>query len=168
MPKTMIRADKAYRRQIDPRRLREAARKTLAHESAPSRAELTLVITGDDEIRDLNRRYRGVDAPTDVLSFADAGTDRRLVESVYLGDVIISYPRAEAQAASAGHSVTAELLLLVVHGVLHLLGHDHADRAEKRKMWAAQKEILNELRGGTPHSSPVRRLTTLRSGKKMI
>jgi len=166
VPKIMVRADRAYRKQIDPRRLREAARKTLAHESARSRDELTLVIAGDDEIRDLNRRYRGVDAPTDVLSFADAEADMRLVEPVYLGDVIISYPRAEAQAASAGHPVAAELLLLVVHGVLHLLGHDHAGRAEKRKMWAAQNEILNELGAGTSHVSPGRRTTNLRRGKK--
>jgi probable rRNA maturation factor len=149
MPKIAVRADSAYRKKIASRRLREAARKTLAHKSAPSRAEITLVITGDDEIRDLNRQYRGVDAPTDVLSFAEAEADARCVaapdEAVYLGDVVISYPRAEAQAASAGHSVADELLLLVVHGVLHLLGHDHAGRAEKRKMWAAQKEILNEL-----------------------
>jgi probable rRNA maturation factor len=147
MPKIAVRADSAYRKKIDSRRLREAAQKALAHESAPSRAELTLVITGDDKIRDLNRQYRGMDAPTDVLSFAE--TDARFVaasdEAVYLGDVIISYPRAEAQAASAGHSVADELLLLIVHGALHLLGHDHAGRAEKRKMWAAQKEILNEL-----------------------
>jgi len=167
MPKIMVRADRAYRKQIDPRRLREAARKTLVHESAPSRAELTLVITGDDEIRDLNRRYRGMDVPTDVLSFADAEADMRLVEPIYLGDVIISYPRAEAQAASARHPVTAELLLLVVHGVLHLLGHDHAGQAEKRKMWAAQKEILNELGVGTSHGSPVRRATSLRRGEKL-
>jgi len=151
----MVRADSAYRKQIDPRRLREAARKTLAHESAPSRAELTLVITGDDEIRDLNRQYRGVDAPTDVLSFAEAETDAHFVEPVYLGDVIISYPRAVAQAASAGHPVADELLLLVVHGVLHLLGHDHAGRAEKRKMWTAQKQILSELGDGTSDVSPV-------------
>jgi probable rRNA maturation factor len=149
MPKIVVRADSAYRKKIDSRRLREAAQKTLAHESAPSRAEITLVITGDDEIRDLNRQYRDVDAPTDVLSFAEAEADARFVaapdESAYLGDVVISYPRAVAQAVSAGHSVADELLLLVVHGVLHLLGHDHASRAEKRKMWAAQKEILNEL-----------------------
>ena len=145
MPKIAVRADSAYRKKIASRRLREAAQKTLAHESALSRAEITLVITGDDEIRDLNRQYRGVDAPTDVLSFAEAKADARFVEAVYLGDVVISYPRAEAQAASAGHSVADELLLLVVHGVLHLLGHDHAGRAEKRKMWAAQEEILNEL-----------------------
>jgi probable rRNA maturation factor len=149
MPKIVVRADSAYRKKIDSRRLREAAQKTLAHESAPSRAEITLVITGDDEIRDLNRQYRDVDAPTDVLSFAEAEADARFVaapdESAYLGDVVISYPRAVAQAVSAGHSVADELLLLVVHGVLHLLGHDHASRAEKRKMWAARKEILNEL-----------------------
>jgi len=149
MPKIVVRADSAYRKKIDSRRLREAAQRTLAHESAPSRAEITLVITGDDEIRDLNRQYRDVDAPTDVLSFAEAEADARFVaapdESAYLGDVVISYPRAVAQAVSAGHSVADELLLLVVHGVLHLLGHDHASRAEKRKMWAAQKEILNEL-----------------------
>ena len=149
MPKIAVRADSAYRKKIDSRRLREAAQKTLAHERAPSRAEITLVITGDDEIRDLNRRYRGVDAPTDVLSFAEAEADARCVaspdEAAYLGDVVISYPRAVAQAASAGHPADDELLLLVVHGVLHLLGHDHAGRAEKRKMWAAQEEILNEL-----------------------
>ena len=149
MPKIVVRADSAYRKKIDSRRLRETAQKTLAHESAPSRAEITLVITGDDEIRDLNRQYRDVDAPTDVLSFAEAEADARFVaapdESAYLGDVVISYPRAVAQAVSDGHSVADELLLLVVHGVLHLLGHDHASRAEKRKMWAAQKEILNEL-----------------------
>ena len=149
MPKIVVRADSAYRKKIDSRRLRETAQKTLAHESAPSRAEITLVIIGDDEIRDLNRQYRDVDAPTDVLSFAEAEADTRFVaapdKSAYLGDVVISYPRAVAQAVSAGHSVADELLLLVVHGVLHLLGHDHASRAEKRKMWAAQKEILNEL-----------------------
>ena len=149
MPKIAVRADSAYRRKIDSRRLREAAQKTLAHESAPSRAEITLVITGDDEIRDLNRKYRGVDAPTDVLSFGEAEADARCVaapgQAAYLGDVVISYPRAVAQAATAGHPTDDELLLLVVHGLLHLLGHDHASRAEKRKMWAAQEEILNEL-----------------------
>jgi probable rRNA maturation factor len=167
MARIMVRADRAYRKQIDPRRLREAVRKTLEHESAPSRAELTLVITGDDKVRDLNRRYRGMDAPTDVLSFAEAEADMRLAEPDYLGDVVVSYPRAKAQAASAAHPVTAELLLLVVHGVLHLLGHDHADRVGKRKMWAAQKEILNELGAGTARVSPVRRATNLRKNGKM-
>jgi probable rRNA maturation factor len=149
MSKIHVRADGAYRRQIDPSRLREAALKTLEHENAPGHTELTLAVTGDDEIRALNRKYRGVDAPTDVLSFSESAASARFVaapgEPTYLGDVVISYPRAEEQAVSAGHPVADELGLLIVHGVLHLLGHDHADRVEKGKMWAAQAEILQEL-----------------------
>jgi probable rRNA maturation factor len=152
MSKIHLRADSAYRQQIDPFRLREAAFKTLEHENAPGYTELTLAITGDDEIRTLNLRYLGVDAPTDVLSFGErleSAPGTRFVaapgEPTYLGDVVISYPRAKEQAASAGHSVTDELLLLVVHGVLHLLGYDHAGQAEKRTMWAVQEKILQEL-----------------------
>jgi probable rRNA maturation factor len=148
MPKITVRADGDYRRYVDSRRLREAALKTLAHENISSRAGLTIAVTGDDEIRALNRRYRGVDAPTDVLAFSE-GADARFAaapgEPAYLGDVIISYPRAEAQAYSGPHRVTDELLLLVVHGVLHLVGHDHAKPDEKHKMWAAQAHVLREL-----------------------
>jgi probable rRNA maturation factor len=153
MPKIHLRADGAYRQQIDPGHLREAAFKTLKHENAPRHTELTLAITGDDEIRALNHKHRGMDAPTDVLSFGerlggDAASTRFVAapgEPTYLGDVVISYPRAKEQAASAGHPVANEMLLLVVHGVLHLLGHDHVAPGEKRKMWAAQAEILQEL-----------------------
>jgi probable rRNA maturation factor len=63
----------------------------------------------------------------------------------YLGDVVISVPRAAAQAREAGHSLEAEAQLLVIHGVLHLLGHDHAEAQEKDRMWAAQAEILERL-----------------------
>jgi probable rRNA maturation factor len=63
----------------------------------------------------------------------------------YLGDVVISYPRAEAQAATAGHLVLDELRLLVVHGALHLLGYDHQDPSGKNKMWAVQAEVLESL-----------------------
>jgi probable rRNA maturation factor len=110
---------------------------------------LTLVITGDEHIQALNRQYRAIDAPTDVLAFADEETTQAFVtapdEAAYLGDVIISCPRAEAQAQAAGHPLETELQLLVVHGVLHLLGHDHATPAQKRKMWAAQTEILDSI-----------------------
>ncbi len=149
MPKITVRADGDYRQHVDPRRLREAALKTLAHENISGRAGLTIAVTGDDEIRALNRRYRGVDAPTDVLAFGEGAADARFAaapgEPAYLGDVIISYPRAEAQAYSGPHPVADELLLLVVHGVLHLVGHDHAKPDEKRKMWAAQAHVLHEL-----------------------
>lgn len=148
MPKITIRAESAYRKHIAPRRLREAALETLSHENAPDDVELTIAITGDEEIRDLNRRHRGVDAPTDVLAFGEGMTDVRFAapgEPAYLGDVIISYPRAQAQADSRGHPVSDELLLLVVHGVLHLLGHDHAEPNEKRKMWRTQDKVLRDL-----------------------
>jgi probable rRNA maturation factor len=107
-------------------------------------ADLTLVLTGDERIRELNREYRQVDAPTDVLAFP-AGDPDPETGRLYLGDVIISVPRAAAQAEAGGHALGAELQLLVVHGVLHLLGHDHAAADEKTRMWAAQAEALEHL-----------------------
>lgn len=149
MSRISVRADRAYRRHIEPGRLKEAARLTLAHENVSGRVELTIAITGDDQVRALNRQYRGVDSPTDVLAFDQATAEARFAAvpgaPAYLGDVIISYPRADMQASSGGHSAMDELLLLVVHGVLHLLGHDHATRGQKRKMWAAQENVLHEM-----------------------
>jgi probable rRNA maturation factor len=95
-------------------------------------------------IQGLNRDFLGQDAPTDVLSFptdeSDPETGRR-----YYGDVVISFARAAEQAGERGHSVEAELQLLVVHGVLHLLGHDHAGVGEKERMWTAQAQVLERL-----------------------
>jgi len=121
------------------------ARLTLEHESVPwEDNSLTLVITGDQQIKALNLQYRGVNAPTDVLSFPASYPDPDSATN-YLGDVLISFPRAEAQAREAGHLVEQELLLLVVHGILHLLGHDHAKPGDEKQMWAAQAEILDLL-----------------------
>ena len=123
--------------------LERAARAALDLSGAPD-ADLTLVLTGDSQIQALNRDFLGKDAPTDVLSFpadeSDPETGRR-----YLGDVVISLPRATEQAGERGHTVEAEVQLLVVHGVLHLLGHDHAGAEEKARMWAAQAEVLERL-----------------------
>ncbi len=114
----------------------------LAHESADG--DLSIVLTDDAQLHQLNRDYLGVDAPTDVLSFPASETDPETGAS-YLGDVLISIPRAEAQAQSAGHPLEAEVQLLVVHGVLHLLGHDHAEPEDKARMWAAQAQVLDKL-----------------------
>lgn len=107
-------------------------------------ADLTLVVSDDDAIRELNRNFLGNDSPTDVLSFPanemDPETGRH-----YLGDVIISLPRAREQAEGAGNPLEAELQLLVIHGVLHLLGYDHAEAEEKARMWAAQAQVLESL-----------------------
>jgi probable rRNA maturation factor len=143
-----LQVDAALAALVHAEQLRHAALATLHHQSVTGAVELTAVVTGDEAIRQLNRDYRGVDAPTDVLSFGNADDESFVIAPEiprYLGDVLISFPRAEAQAAQAGHPVGDELRLLVVHGVLHLLGHDHAEPDEKRAMWAAQTEVLHSL-----------------------
>lgn len=122
----------------------QAAGAALRHQSASEDADLTVVLTDDAQLHDLNRNYLDVDAPTDVLSFPSDQTDPQTGHR-YLGDILISVPRAVRQAEGAGHAVEAEVQLLVVHGILHLLGHDHAEAPEKARMWKAQAEILSGL-----------------------
>ncbi len=121
-----------------------AAAHALRQQAAPEPADLTIVLTDDAQLQQLNRDYLDVDAPTDVLSFPSDQIDPE-TGSRYLGDILLSLPRAQAQARAAGHPVEAEAQLLVVHGVLHLLGHDHALPEEKSRMWQAQSEIMAQL-----------------------
>jgi probable rRNA maturation factor len=132
-----------YRARVKPSLLRKAARAALDQQRLRHRVEMTIVVTGNAQLRALNRAFREVDAPTDVLSFSV--DDQPGPDAVYLGDVVISYPQARVQARSGGHPADAELQLLVVHGVLHLLGHDHYDEAEKKVMWKAQAAVLKKL-----------------------
>ncbi len=130
---------------VDEPTLNSAAQVVLDHQKINrEEVDLSIVITDDSSIQDLNREYRGLDAPTDVLSFSlnekDPETNR-----LYLGDVIISFPRAQDQSLKAGHAVMAELQLLTVHGILHLSGYDHAEPDEKEKMWQVQQDILSNL-----------------------
>ena len=113
-------------------------------ESAPTNADITIVLTDDAQLHELNRDYLGVDAPTDVLSFPASESDPE-TGAPYLGDILISIPRAMQQAQTAGHPVEAEVQLLVVHGTLHLLGYDHAEAEEKARMWDAQADVLERL-----------------------
>jgi probable rRNA maturation factor len=124
--------------------LEDAAVSVLAYENIPSTSEITVVLDDDAHIQNLNLQFLGIDTPTDVLSFPSDEIDPE-TENRYLGDIIISYPRAVAQAQAAGHSVESELQLLVVHGTLHLLGYDHAEENEKRNMWEVQRNILTSL-----------------------
>jgi probable rRNA maturation factor len=124
--------------------LENAARAALEHESASSDSDLSIILTDDARLHELNLNYLNVDAPTDVLSFPASETDPE-TGAPYIGDILISIPRAQSQAAAAGHPLEAEVQLLVVHGVLHLLGHDHARTKEKARMWKAQAEILERL-----------------------
>ena len=124
----------------------QVVRAVLEHESVSTEADVSIVLTDDAEIQSLNVQFRKIDAPTDVLSFAQEETESPFIyapdELPYLGDVIISFPRAQSQAQEQNHSTQEELRLLIVHGVLHLLGYDHATAAEQAQMWARQDMIL--------------------------
>jgi len=139
-----IEISESFRSQIDSRQIEETALTALEYQSIPDSSELAIVITNDEYLHKLNHQYREVDAPTDVLSFPTDFVDPE-TDFPYLGDIIISYPRAVNQAINGGHDVMAELQLLVVHGILHILGHDHVEPSEKATMWAAQRDILQKL-----------------------
>ncbi|BAC89184.1 gll1243 [Gloeobacter violaceus PCC 7421] len=107
--------------------------------------ELTLRLTDDAEIRRLNARFRGVDAPTDVLSFEFEADDTQALiaeEPLYLGDIVVSVPTATRQAREFGHTLEVELAWLAVHGLLHLLGWDHPDEQSWRAMVTQQARLL--------------------------
>jgi probable rRNA maturation factor len=129
--------------------IERAARTALKQQGESSKANLSIVLTDNRTLRKLNRDYLGIDAPTDVLSFPASESDGSETDpetgARYLGDILISIPYARAGAQQAGNSLEAEVQLLVVHGVLHLLGHDHAKPKEKARMWKAQREILESL-----------------------
>lgn len=124
--------------------IEEAARRALEDTRASVDADLSIVLTDDDHLHELNRQYRGIDAATDVLSFPSGDIDPDSHQA-YLGDILISYPRALAQAEAGGHSLADEIRLLTVHGVLHLLGYDHMEEAEKMEMWRIQDSVLKKL-----------------------
>ena len=122
--------------------LERAALTTLTNQDA--QGDITIVLTDDAQLQQLNRDYLSIDAPTDVLSFPASETDPETGHR-YLGDILISVPRADDQAGAAGHALEEEVQLLIVHGTLHLLGHDHAEAEDKSIMWAAQAEVLARI-----------------------
>src|SRR5262245_830862 len=111
------------------------------------RASASLVLTGDDEIRALNRDYREIDAPTDVLSFPLADSESLADPSgaVFLGEIYVSLDTERAGARSARRAVAREVAHLTIHGLLHLLGHDHPTRAARRRMAALEDRLLRAL-----------------------
>jgi probable rRNA maturation factor len=118
---------------------------TLAAEGAPQGTAVAITVLDDDWMQDLNRHYRGLDAPTDVLAFA-LYEGEPLVSAPgvppVLGDVVISIDTAQRQAQALGHGLAAELALLTIHGCLHLLGYDHDEPEAQERMWARQAAIL--------------------------
>jgi probable rRNA maturation factor len=143
--------DEGFEEYLEESWLRSVAERVLVAQNADAKAEVSLVITGQEKVQQLNLRFRGRDDPTDVLAFSaveEAGIDFPPFIAppdgmLHLGEVIISYPQAVAQAQERQHPVKREIAILIIHGILHLLGFEH-DRPElEHIMFAREKEILD-------------------------
>jgi probable rRNA maturation factor len=146
--KIIIRIDRQFLGKVGRPDLRRALQTAFRVAEVAQDSALCLVITGDEEIRRLNRDFRHIDEVTDVLSFGAESLDELgfVVEGPrYLGDIIISFQRSAEQAEIAGHPVDEELWLLAVHGLLHLLGYDHGENEDRQTMWALQGAALDAL-----------------------
>jgi probable rRNA maturation factor len=130
-------------------------------------AELSVVLTGDETIQELNRTYRRKNKPTDVLAFSQREGPLGHLAGPLLGDVIVSVPTARRQASAERRDLTAELTMLLAHGILHLLGWDHQDRASDRRMRAETKRLCTAADRTPPRppaERPRRRTSSRRSG----
>lgn len=142
----LITVDEAFAPSVDKARLVDIARRVLEGEGVAP-IELGVVITDDETVRELNRRYAGIDEPTDVLSFSLREGEKFVAAAdgiARLGEVVISFPTAARQAAERGRALAAEIAHLLVHGVLHLLGYDHAEPEEARRMREREEALLDE------------------------
>ena len=160
--KINIIVDEEFTTLIEEAWLQALAEKALGIEQADKASELGIVIVGQDEIHRLNRIYLDEDKPTDVISFPlfpeyettqeDAKDLPRFItppdEELHLGEVIISYPQAALQAKEHGHSVEREITVLLIHGILHILGHDHDIPEREQKMKSREADILGRIEGG--------------------
>ena len=143
-----------FRELVNKDKMRKIVQRVLKLEKAPSPCEMSIVFTDYETIHRLNRDYRGVDRPTDVLSFCIASEEEKEAlpfilppdDIAHLGEVIISYPQAAVQAAAQGHPIDMELTLLLIHGILHLLRYDHEDTADEAKMQAREKQLLHDTK----------------------
>ncbi len=128
--------------------LDEYYRKTIAVLGLKDEYELSVIICGPITIRRINRDYRNIDRETDVISFAllDDGEEQVYEDRIELVDIVINRNRVYSQAREYGHSVKREFVFLFVHGLLHLLGYDHQDKRQEKKMFGLQDKILGDLK----------------------
>lgn len=136
--------------------INELVNAVLKYENCMDDYEISISFVSNEEIKDLNREYRGIDAVTDVLSFPmlefeedydelEDDEEEYIEEELPLGDIVISVEKADEQAQDYGHSFIRELAFLLVHGMLHLLGYDHEKEEEEVIMFQKQEEILDKL-----------------------
>jgi probable rRNA maturation factor len=127
--------------------IRRAIRAAARAEGVAPGLSVSVLLTGDEEIGELNRRYAGEDHATDVLSFAAGPLPGEPGEGGELGDIVLSLDHLQAQAAAAGHSLGRETAVLAIHGFLHLLGYDHAEPDQERRMFARTDQIVAAMGG---------------------
>ncbi len=122
---------------------------SLKYEGISDNCEISVTIVDNNEIHSINLKHRGIDRPTDVLSFPLIDFEKETLphdgSKIYLGDIIISIEKAEEQAKEYGHSLDREIGFLTAHSMLHLLGYDHMSEDEEKIMFKKQEEILNNL-----------------------
>ena len=106
-------------------------------------ASFSVIIVNNEKIHEINKQYRGIDRPTDVISFALEEDENYEVKERLLGDIYISIDKVYEQAKEYNHSVKRELFFLVTHGFLHLLGYDHMEKDEEEEMFSLQEKILD-------------------------
>jgi probable rRNA maturation factor len=146
MPALMM--DNSHGYPIDAAQLERRVARALHLLEMSDSAQVGVALVDNFTIQQMNRDYRAVDAPTDILSFPTDIPDELLDEiadDVYLGDLVIAYPYVEAQAAQLGHTMADTLALLLVHGLLHLVGYTHDTPQNKAQMWAEQARLLTAL-----------------------
>jgi probable rRNA maturation factor len=150
-----ISVEEKFRSLVDEERVGKITQHVLKAEGITPPYEVSIVFTDSATVQKLNRDYRSVDEPTDVLAFymlpqKEANSSFVLPPDgvTRLGEVIISYPQAVEQAKEQGHSVDKELALLIIHGILHLLGYDHEQPEEEAKMRGREKELLEKVSQG--------------------
>ena len=115
-------------------------------ESIKDKHYVSIIIVNNDEIQKINKEYRNIDAPTDVISFAAIDGEESLPQE--MGDIFISYEKIIEQANQYGHSILREFAFLVTHGIYHLLGFDHMTKEEEKLMFDKQEKILEILKIG--------------------
>ena len=146
-----IHVEEKFKGMVDGGSVKKIARQVLKSEGVAPPYEVSLVFTDSETVRQLNRDYRGVDKPTDVLAFymlSQKGANSPFALPpdgvTRLGEVVISYPQAVEQAGEQGHPPERELALLIIHGILHLLNYDHEGLEEESEMREKEEELLEK------------------------
>ncbi|PKO01966.1 MAG: rRNA maturation RNase YbeY [Chloroflexi bacterium HGW-Chloroflexi-5] len=139
-----IQLNKKFENNLSISLLEEITQKIFSYLDIEPQSDLSILIDTDAVLKKLNKQYREINQPTDVLSFESDEINPETGFST-LGDIAISYPTAQKQALEANHPVENEVILLLIHAILHLSGYDHSTKEEKEEMWSEQQAVLDHI-----------------------